>query len=376
MSHFEGNGANSRSSRRSQLRDTNGPAADKSPRKRWVKTVAVVAIVAVIGSVIVGLFYSGVLSNDDYAGEGSGDVQFTISAGEYGDAIAINLAKADVVKSSKKFYTLLLNTNPEPVFVPGLYALKQHMSNAEALNALQDPANRIENVVVIPEGSTLKQTFAILSQKLSIPLADIQSAAANAQNYGVPSEANTLEGFLFPATYRFTPGVKAQDVLSMMVTQTLAALDKAGVSKADRWTTIILASIVQREMGPIPGDAAKISRVFHNRIDQGMLLGSDVTTCYGANLSGRDCLLISQAALDDKSNPYNTRVNSGLPIGPISNPGFVAINAAQNPAQGDWLFFVTVNLKTGETVFTTSNAEHEKAVEQYLQWLKENPNAY
>jgi UPF0755 protein len=87
-------------------------------------------------------------------------------------------------------------------------------------------------------------------------------------------------------------------------------------------------------------------------------------------------LLITQAALDDKSNPYNTRVNPGLPIGPISNPGAVAIDAAQNPASGNWLFFVAVNLKTGETVFTTSNAEHEKAVEQYLQWLKDNPNAY
>jgi UPF0755 protein len=375
MSHFEGNGANSRSSRRSQLRESVG-ATEGAPRKRWVRIVAIIAVVAVIGSVVAGLFASGVFSNDDYAGEGSGDVQFTISAGEYGDTIAINLAKADVVKSSKKFYSLLLNTNPEPVFVPGLYALKQHMSNASALKALQDPANRIENAVVIPEGATLKQTFAILSQKLSLPLVDLQSAAANPQSYGVPAEAKTLEGFLFPATYRFTPGVKAQEVISTMVKQSLAALDKAGVNKADRWNTIILASIIQREMGPIPGDAAKISRVFHNRLDQGMLLGSDVTTCYGANLSGRDCLLISQAALDDKSNPYNTRVNAGLPIGPISNPGAVAIDAAQNPATGNWLFFVTVNLKTGETVFTTSNAEHEKAVEQYLQWLKDNPNAY
>jgi UPF0755 protein len=375
MSHFEGNGANSRSTRRSQLRHSGG-SSEAAPRKRWVRIVAVIAIVAVIGSVVAGLFVSGVFSNDDYAGDGTGEVQFTISAGEYGDTIAINLAKADVVKSSKKFYGLLLNTNPEPVFVPGLYALKQHMSNASALKALQDPANRIENAVVIPEGSTLKQTFAILSQKLSISLADLQAAAANPQSYGVPAEAKTLEGFLFPATYRFTPGVKAQEVISTMVKQTLAALDKAGVNKADRWNTIILASIIQREMGPIPGDAAKISRVFHNRLDQGMLLGSDVTTCYGANLSGRDCLLITQAALDDKSNPYNTRVNAGLPIGPISNPGAVAIDAAQNPATGNWLFFVTVNLKTGETVFTTSNAEHEKAVEQYLQWLKDNPNAY
>jgi UPF0755 protein len=375
MSHFDGNGLNSRSSRRSQLRSS-GDEGTRQARPRWITVVAVLASAALVGAVVVGLLASGLFSNDDYSGDGSGDVQFTISAGEYGDAIAINLAQADVVKSSKKFYGLLLSTSPEPVFVPGLYGLKQHMSNAAALKALQDPANRIENAVVIPEGSTLKQTLAILSQKLSIPLADLQAAAANPQSYGAPIEAKTLEGFLFPATYRFTPGVKAPEVIATMVAQTLASLDKAGVTKAERWKIIILASIIQREMGPIPGDAAKISRVFYNRIDQGMLLGSDVTTCYGAGLSGRDCLLITQAALDDKSNPYNTRVNPGLPIGPISNPGAVAIDAAQNPASGNWLFFVAVNLKTGETVFTTSNAEHEKAVEQYLQWLKDNPNAY
>lgn len=375
MSHYDAPGSNSRSSRRSQLRSADS-VTPRRQRKRWVRIVTIIALVALVGSVVLGLFASGLFSSDDYAGDGSAEVQFTISSGEYGDAIAINLAQADVIKSSKKFYSLLLSTKPEPVFVPGLYSLKQHMSNAAALAALQDPANRIENAVVIPEGSTLKQTFAILSQKLNIPVADLQAAASNPQSYGAPTEAKTLEGFLFPATYRFTPGVSAKEVISTMVTQTLAALDKAGVSKSNRWNTIILASIIQREMGPIAGDAAKISRVFHNRIDQGMLLGSDVTTCYGAGLSGRDCLLITQAALDDKNNPYNTRVNPGLPIGPISNPGAVAINAAQNPADGNWLFFVTVNLKTGETVFTTSNAEHEKAVEQYLQWLKDNPNAY
>lgn len=104
-------------------------------------------------------------------------------------------------------------------------------------------------------------------------------------------------------------------------------------------------------------------------------MGSDVTTCYGAGLLGKDCLLITQAALDDTSNLYNTRILPGLPIGPISNPGAEAIDAAYHPTDGSWLFFVTVNLTTGETVFSETSAEHEAAVKQYYDWLEAHPEA-
>lgn len=375
MSHYDNSSRSQRSNRRSQLH-ADSVESKLSRRKPWIVVTSLVAVVALVGAVVLGLFTSGVFATDDYSGEGTGEVQFTISQGEYGDAIAINLQSADVIKSSKKFYSLLLSTKPEPVFVPGIYRLKQHMSNAAVITALQDSSNRIENALVIPEGYTQKQIFTLISSKLSIPVTDLQSAAANPQSFGLPTEAKTLEGFLYPATYKFSPGVTATDVLKTLTAQSLNALDKAGVAKADRWKTIIMASIIERESSSVPGDAAKVSRVFFNRIAIGEKLGSDVTACYGAGLVGRDCILITQAALDDKSNPYNTRVNTGLPMGPISNPGAVAINAAQNPAVGDWLFFCTVNLKTGETVFSTTNAEHEKAKAQFEQWLSDNPNAF
>lgn len=348
-----------------------------APSKKKRLLVSILSAVVVVALVVTGLFAGGLFNSDDYSGGGSGEVQFTVADGEYGDSIAINLAKSDVVKSSKSFYSLLLSTKPEPVFIPGVFRLKQHMSNAAALAALQDPSNLIQNSVVIPEGTTLKGTLQILSQGLNIPLTDLQAAVATPSAYaGVPTEAQTLEGFLFPATYKFNPGITAQAVIKTMVANTIAAMDKAGIAVQNRWKRIIMASIIQREMSPIPGDAAKISRVFYNRLDAGMNLGSDVTTCYGAGLVGKDCLLITQSALDDASNPYNTRKNAGYPIGPICNPGQVAIDAAAHPADGDWLFFVTVNLKTGETVFTKTNAEHEAAVEKYQQWLKDNPGAF
>jgi UPF0755 protein len=363
-------------------------SADSSPRSSGKRRApsrkktslvigSIIGVLVLVGAVLGGLFFTGILggNQNDYTGGGHGEVIFTISDGEIGDKIANNLVEAGVTKSFDSFYQLLLETKPEPVFTPGVYKLKQEMSAQAALDALLDPANRVELSVTIPEGTTEKNVLKMLAEGLAIPLADFQAAAANPAPYGVPAEASTLEGFLFPATYTFSPGVTPTEVLQRLVDESLAALDAAGVPVEQRWDVIRLASVIQRESGPAPEDMFKISRVFHNRLDQGMNMGSDVTTCYGAGLLGKDCLLITQAALDDTSNLYNTRILPGLPIGPISNPGAVAIDAAYNPADGPWLFFVTVNLTTGETVFSETAAEHEAAVEQYYEWLDAHPEA-
>lgn len=350
----------------------------KSSRKKPAIVISsIFGVLILVGAVLGGLFYTGIIggSQNDYTGGGHGEVLFTIGEGEIGDQIANNLVEAGVTKSFDSFYQLLLETKPEPVFTPGVYKLKFEMSAQSALDALLDPANRVELTVTIPEGTTEKNVLKMLAEGLSIPLADFQAAVANPAEYGVPQQATTLEGFLFPATYTFSPGVSAQAVIQRMVDESLAALDSAGVPVDERWETIIMASVIQRESGPDPLDMYKISRVFQNRLEQGMNMGSDVTTCYGAGLIGKDCLLITQAALDDTSNLYNTRILPGLPIGPISNPGADAIDAAYNPVDGPWLFFVTVNLTTGETVFTETAAEHEAAVEQYYAWLEAHPEA-
>ncbi|MDH6422570.1 endolytic transglycosylase MltG [Aurantimicrobium minutum] len=354
-----------------------GKRRRKSSKKSAVVIGSIIGVVVLIGAVLGGLFFTGVIGGNanDYSGSGHGEVNFKINEGEIGDQIANNLVEAGVTKSFDSFYQLLLETKPEPVFTPGVYRLKLEMSAKAALAALLDPANRVELSATIPEGTTEKNVLKILAEGLSIPLADLQAAAANPAQYGVPAEATTLEGFLFPATYTFSPGVSATEVIQRLVDESLAALDAAGVPQDQRWDVIRLASVIQRESGPNPDDMYKISRVFHNRLDQGMNLGSDVTTCYGAGLTGKDCLLITQAALDDKTNLYNTRILPGLPIGPISNPGAEAIDAAYHPTEGPWLFFVTVNLTTGETVFSETATEHEAAVEQYYAWLDAHPEA-
>jgi UPF0755 protein len=99
----------------------------------------------------------------------------------------------------------------------------------------------------------------------------------------------------------------------------------------------------------------------------------DSTAQYGVGEDDGTVSSSENALTDD--NPWNTYVHPGLPIGPISNPGDVAINAAMHPADGPWFYFVTVNLDTGETVFTSTIAEHERAREQWIQWCRDNPGS-
>jgi UPF0755 protein len=242
------------------------------------------------------------------------------------------------------------------------------MSAAAALAALQDPGHRVVADVAIPEGSTVKQILAKTAQATGTPLSELQAAAKDYPSLGVPSSAPSLEGFLFPATYQFQPGTSAKSMLTTMVNRMYQALDGYGVAKADRLKVLTLAGLVQKEGNGT--DDAKVARVFLNRIAQHMHLESDATVSYGA---GGDTVVPTKKQYADK-NPYNTFIRYGLPAGPISNPGDVAIKAALHPAKGSWLFFVTVNLETGETVFSDTDAGQEKARARFEAWLKAHPN--
>jgi UPF0755 protein len=132
---------------------------------------------------------------------------------------------------------------------------------------------------------------------------------------------------------------------------------------------LTLAALTQKEGGSTE-DFYKVARVWDNRIAQGMKLQSDATVSYG---SGGTTISTTEAERADKSNPYNTYANPGLPIGPISNPGAKAIDATLHPADGPWLYFVLVNGETGETAFSTTAAEHNAAVKKWQAWLRAHP---
>ncbi|MBW4041435.1 MAG: endolytic transglycosylase MltG [Acidobacteria bacterium] len=308
--------------------------------------------------------------SNDYTGAGTGTVQVVIRPGEIGGDVATTLAAQHVTKTRAAFYDLLVSQASPPALLPGTYRLKEHMSAKAALAALLDPQNRVQSTVAIPEGTTAAGVLKLTAKATGASLADLQAIAKDPTSLGVPKSAPNIEGWLFPATYTFQPGVTARGMLQQMVNRTKQALDAAGVPTAKRQQTLTLAGLVQKEGSGTESVDAKVARVFLNRIAQGMPLQSDATVSYGAG--GTTVVPTTKQYASD--NPYNTYKHKGLPIGPISNPGDAAITAALHPAKGSWLYFVTVNLATGETVFSDTLAEHDQAVAQFSAWLKAHPS--
>lgn len=300
---------------------------------------------------------------DDYVGQGEGTVVIVIEEGDLGEDVARKLVAADVVKSFDAIYRPMLQS--DLVIFPGHYEFPLQIPGTEALRILME-AKPITTSVTIPEGFQIAQIVPLLSETLSIPESELFAAIDKANpNYPGP----TLEGYLFPATYQFSPDADAEAVIGEMLARMKQELDKFNVNLADSLDLLTLASIIQEE-ARLRDDFYKVSTVFNNRIEKGMLLQTDPSVKYYYEGSIKSF----QQGVADTKNPYNTYVYPGLPPGPISSPGTLAIEAALNPAPGDYLFFVTINLDTGETIFSETLREHEKAVELYRQWLRENPD--
>lgn len=309
------------------------------------------------------------------AGQATGEARITIVAGDTGESVSPKLFDAGVTKASNSLYKYMLDNSVVFTFQPGIYKLQQQMTSEAVLTALRDPANRLDNSVQLREGLTLNQSLDLISEQIGIPREELTAAAADPSQYGVP--AGTLEGWIFPATYDFDEGVTAKDVLTRMVQRTIQSLDAAGVPEADRERILTVASIIEREARSSE-DFYKVSRVIENRLQPTNQetfgkLEMDSTVQYGAGEMGSGSVSTSTEARNS-DNPWNTYMYPGLPVGPIANPGDLAIDAAMKPADGPWLYFVTVNLDTGETVFTSTYSEHEKAVAQWQAWCAANPD--
>lgn len=301
-------------------------------------------------------------------GEATGEVLVTIMKGDTGSPVSTTLFKAGVTKTDRVFYDYLLAERPTVTFYPGVYKLEKKMTAAAALKALDDPSNRMANTVRIAEGSTVESSLKRIAEGVGVPQAELEAAVKDPTAYGV--QAPRLDGWLFPAVYEFDPGVTAKDVIQRMVDRTRESLRKAGVPDAEAQRVLTIASIIEREART--PDFAKVSRVIENRLTAGMMLQMDSTAQYGYGQLHAGKASTSKEAQRDK-NDWNTYVIKGLPATPIANSGDAAIDAAMHPADGPWLYFVTVNLSTGETVFSTTYDEHLKAVKQMRSWCKANP---
>ncbi|MBK0330072.1 endolytic transglycosylase MltG [Brachybacterium sp. MASK1Z-5] len=307
--------------------------------------------------------------DDDYTGTGSDEeVVIEIAEGDTGSDIASTLVDKGVIKSAPPFVRLFGTSQEASKIQPGSYRVNTKMSSASALEALLDPSSQTGLRVTIPEGMRMKDIFERISKTTGIPEKDFEKAAKNYTDYGIPkNRANSPEGYLWPGRYDIPEDASAGDVLTMMWERMETELDDLGVAPEDREKVLTLASIAEKEARD-PDDYGRVVRTLENRLDgagdahgKPMKLQLDSTVAY---FSGSDSISTTPKQRETDS-PYNTYLHEGLPVGPISNPGKATLEAAADPPQGKWLYWVTVDTSTGETKFADTYAEHEKNVAEW-----------
>ena len=346
----------------------------KSKRKRIIAFILtlIFAILFVLGY---GLYRVAVYIKtnnqstimDDWPGPGSGFVEFTIEPGQGSVEVGNNLVKAQVVKSQSTFSNIVAANNK--ILYPGIYALKKHMSSIDVVNILSDQS-KAGGFLDVKAGERSTDVIRKAAQISGIDIAQFKEIE-NAGGMGVlPPEANgSFEGWLEPGFYNVKSMKSATKILAKMVDKRIQKLDSLGVPKGKlRQDILKIASIAEAEVNNREY-YGKVSRVILNRLAKDMPLGMDTTVAYGIGIKA---INLTQAQLDDASNPYNTRIHKGLPPTPISIPGDNAILASLNPEKGSWIYFVTTNLKTGETKFADNYDDFLKIRDEYK---RSNENA-
>ena len=224
--------------------------------------------------------------------------------------------------------------------------------------------------VTIPEGSNMFDIGNRLEQAGFGPSQTFVNVAR--QEAGLVSDldpqAKTLEGYLFPDTYRIGPKEEMPQIAAIMVKRFRQAAQQLGLSH-DFHNTVTMASLVERETA-VEGERTLVASVFQNRLEKSMPLMTDPSVIYGLQVTGqwRGSIYASDLQRD---TPYNTYMHVGMPPGPIANPGMKALHAAMNPAQTNYLYFVAAgDNPQGKSMFASTLEEHNRNVAEYRSAMK------
>lgn len=357
----------------------------KPKKKRGRSLIAFVLSIVVLGALVLGGWYGidkakSFFTAPDYNTGGHGTVEVQVEDGQTLTDVGTTLQQKDVVKSSKAFVEAAKNDARATSLQPGFYQLRLQMRAKDALSLLLNPSSRLNSKVTLPEGLTYLEAFQKLSDATHIPVDQFKAAAKNPEALGVdpswfvradgnPIDKTAIEGFLFPATYTFDPGVDATTILKTIIAKfnsEITSLDFVATAQSNLglapYQVLIAASIAQVE-GIFPDDMANISRVLYNRAYGKFdcnCLGLDSTVNYWLKVTGKAAkpsqdLLRSE--MHDTSNPWDTYDKKGLPIGPISSPGETALKAAASAPHNDYYYFVAVD-KQGHCAFATTLTQH------------------
>lgn len=338
-----------------------------SATKSSIRKRIEIAVLFTLMALIIGAIHLYVSFYTPASRVGANKVVF-IPKGASFRLVASNLEKAGVIRNADNFIFMANFLGAYKKVKAGEYELNSSMTPMEVLDYLIKGRVK-KHFVTIPEGYNIKDIALLLNQAgLADDAKFIQKATDMKFVAALGIEGVTLEGYLFPDTYEFTKGMGEEEMIQKMVEEFKAVYYnnfdfQARNRGLDMKKVLTLASIIEKETGA-PEERRLISAVFHNRLKKGIKLQSDPTVIY--DIKGFDGNLTKSHLLN--KSPYNTYAYHGLPPGPIANPGKASINAAINPAENDYLYFVSKN--DGTHYFSRDLKEHNKAVSQYQRRFK------
>ncbi len=310
-----------------------------------------------------------------YYWDGPDEKKFTVAKGSGLNVIIDELEKNDIIADRSLFKIAAVLTFKDDKIISGSYLLKNGLSNYDLLKILTD--NIVSLVkITIPEGFTLKKIASLASSKLKLSENKILKEAGNdslISLLGLKNKINNLEGFLYPATYEVSQQITEKEFIETLfegfknnVLENIG-IDYTQEGNADSLLKIItLASIIEGET-KIDDEKPVVSGVYHNRLRKNMKLEADPTVQYVIPGGPKSRLLFEDLKYN---SPYNTYQNKGLPPGPINNPGLKSIQAAENPADHNYIFFVATG--DGGHNFSETYDQHLNAIKDYKKKLREN----
>jgi UPF0755 protein len=371
-------------------------ARHRRRRRLAVGLTLSVLVVVVVGAVFLGSkLWHSLFGGSDFSGDGVTDVVIQVHDGDSTTAIGKTLQENKVVATAGAFIDAAEGNTAISAIQPGFYKVRTEIPAVNAVERLADPQNRVGKLT-IPEGRQLDDvrdvktnavtegTLSLISRATCVNLdgerrcvsADalkevattappaalkVPDWAANAVTK-MGDDHRRLEGLIAPGTWNIDPSAQPQDILSMLIYTSAAQyaqgglLDTAAAMKMSPYQILTVGSLVQREA--TPEDFAKVARVIYNRLAENRTLEFDSTVNYPL-----DRIEVATTDADrGQMTPWNTYVRTGLPATPICSPGQPALAAAEQPGQGDWLYFVTIDMQ-GTTLFTRDYQQHLANIE-------------
>lgn len=335
-------------------------------KKAFLVSFIALGLFAITGGGVAYYFYNS-YTNSRPSQEAK-EVIYEVAPGRSFIAIAQDLESAGVIKNTSLFNIYARLSQKRSQIKRGEYLFRTNMTPVEVMDVLIS-GRSIERSFTISEGLNIFE-IAVILENLGLGTQQdfanlIRDKAFIQSLLGV--EVESLEGYLFPETYRYNRSSTLRSVITAMVQRFNAVYkevigDRPLPNGWSRHQFVTFASIVEKETGA-PFERPLVSSVFHNRIRKGMKLQTDPTIIYGkALLTGKYEINITRSDIQANTG-YNTYVIKGLPPGPISNPGKDALQAALNPAVSSYLFFVSKN--DGTHIFSETYEKHRAAVQAY-----------